>query len=225
MADGYEESSLVHLNVGGRKFSTTVGTLTQREPDSMLAAMFSGRHTLRQDKKGYVFIDRDGKLFRHVLNWLRDGDIPKLEVTQYAELLKEAKYYQLVGLTDELQAELLHTDKGESLNSDVTRADIMKYYIRGEHINLRGVNLSGIDLSGLNLSKVNFSYSCMRYVRFSNADIRDAKFNYVDAEGATFDNADLWDSTFYGANLRGASFVGSKGHRLFGASCVEDCSC
>lgn len=34
---------------GGKKFCTTVDTLTQREPYSMLAAMFSGRHTVCQD--------------------------------------------------------------------------------------------------------------------------------------------------------------------------------
>ncbi|KAM1166999.1 hypothetical protein ACFX14_028935 [Malus domestica] len=100
MAEDCDSSSLVHLSVGGKKFSTTVGTLTQRQPDSMLAAMFSGRHTLCQDKKGYVFIDRDGEHFRHILNWLRDGEIPKLEASQYAELVKEAKYYQLLGLVD-----------------------------------------------------------------------------------------------------------------------------
>ena len=34
---------------GGKKFCTTIDTLTQREPDSMLAAMFSGRHTVCRD--------------------------------------------------------------------------------------------------------------------------------------------------------------------------------
>ena len=33
----------VKLNVGGTKFETTLSTLT-RYPDSLLAAMFSGRH-------------------------------------------------------------------------------------------------------------------------------------------------------------------------------------
>ncbi|WVZ13512.1 hypothetical protein V8G54_011078 [Vigna mungo] len=90
-------SSVVRLNIGGKKFCTTTDTLTQREPDSMLAAMFSGRHTLCQDSdKGYVFVDRDGKHFRHILNWLRDGVVPTLEEYQYSELLREAEYYQLL---------------------------------------------------------------------------------------------------------------------------------
>ncbi|RDX81517.1 FH protein interacting protein FIP2, partial [Mucuna pruriens] len=70
-------SSVVRLNIGGKKFCTTTGTLTQREPDSMLAAM-------------------DGKHFRHILNWLRDGVVPTLEESQYSELLREAEYYQLL---------------------------------------------------------------------------------------------------------------------------------
>ena len=36
----------VVCGAGGTKYATTAETLTQREPDSMLAAMFSGRHTL-----------------------------------------------------------------------------------------------------------------------------------------------------------------------------------
>ena len=39
----------------------------------MLEAMFSGRHNIRRNKKGQVFIDRDSTYFRHVLNFLRTG--------------------------------------------------------------------------------------------------------------------------------------------------------
>uniref|UniRef100_A0A6N2NHS1 Potassium channel tetramerisation-type BTB domain-containing protein n=1 Tax=Salix viminalis TaxID=40686 RepID=A0A6N2NHS1_SALVM len=42
-------SSLVRLNIGGKKFCTTIDTLTQDEPDSMLAAMFRGRLTVSED--------------------------------------------------------------------------------------------------------------------------------------------------------------------------------
>lgn len=46
--------------------------------------------------QGYVFVDRDGKHFRHILNWLRDGIIPTLNDSEYSELLREAEYYQLI---------------------------------------------------------------------------------------------------------------------------------
>lgn len=42
--------SFSYLPTGGKKFYTTITTLTQRDPDSMLAAMFSGRHTLSHEK-------------------------------------------------------------------------------------------------------------------------------------------------------------------------------
>lgn len=41
-------------------------------------------------------MDRDGKHFRHVLNWLRDGAIPVLSESDYQQLLREAEYYQLL---------------------------------------------------------------------------------------------------------------------------------
>lgn len=46
--------------------------------------------------QGSVFVDRDGKHFRHILNWLRDGVVPTLTDSEYLELLREAEYYQLL---------------------------------------------------------------------------------------------------------------------------------
>ncbi|XP_068311964.1 FH protein interacting protein FIP2-like [Pyrus communis] len=232
MPEVSDSSSLVHLNVGGKKFCTTVGTLTQRQPDSMLAAMFSSRHTLRKDKKGHVFIDRDGEHFRHILNWLRDGEIPKLEDSQYAELVKEAKYYLLLDLVDGI-LDVLDSKEDTASDADFTRTDVIKYIHSQKSCRcssnknyFQGVNLSGHNLSKLDLSEVNFSSACLRNVSFSDANLQSANFKHVDAEGATFDDANLCGSTFYGANLRGASFVGAKNFDLYdlsGASGVEYC--
>jgi uracil-DNA glycosylase len=41
----------------------------------MLAAMFSGRHHIERDEKGRYFIDRDGKLFNYILNYLRNKEL------------------------------------------------------------------------------------------------------------------------------------------------------
>ncbi|KAJ4971154.1 hypothetical protein NE237_004253 [Protea cynaroides] len=96
MSSGFD--SLVRLNIGGKKLCTTIDTLTHREPDSMLAAMFSGCHTVGQDpEKGFVFVDRD----MHILNWLRDGVVPTLQDSEYPELLREAEYYQLLDVEGE----------------------------------------------------------------------------------------------------------------------------
>ncbi|XLR61548.1 hypothetical protein S83_012220 [Arachis hypogaea] len=102
MKDSESHSPSVIRLTSGKKFCTTTDTLTQWEPDSMLATMFSGRHTLFLDSdkamsnSGYVFVDRDGKHFHHILNWLRDGVVPILEDSEYNELLREAEYYQLL---------------------------------------------------------------------------------------------------------------------------------
>jgi len=55
--------STVKLNVGGKIYKTTLDTL-RNDPDSMLCAMFSGRHELKADEEdGSYFIDRNGELF------------------------------------------------------------------------------------------------------------------------------------------------------------------
>jgi hypothetical protein len=139
----------------------------------MLAAMFSGRHAMCQEsKKGYVFIDRDGKHFRHILNWLRDGVIPSLSDPDCSELLREADYYQLLGLKDGIKDS--RKEVGE-VEAELTRIDIIKC-IQTERVRFRGVNLSGIDLSKLDLSLVDFSYACLRNVFFSRTNLQCAKF-------------------------------------------------
>ncbi|KAL6177085.1 hypothetical protein ACLB2K_053717 [Fragaria x ananassa] len=64
----------VRLNVGGKKFLTTIDTLT-RQPGSMLEKMFSGNYEVKR-RNGYVLIDRDGKYFGYILRWLRDATVP-----------------------------------------------------------------------------------------------------------------------------------------------------
>ncbi|KAH1249831.1 FH protein interacting protein FIP2 [Glycine max] len=189
-------SSAVRLNIGGKKFCTTTDTLTQREPDSMLAAMFSGRHTL------------DGKHFRHILNWLRDGVVPTLEESQYSELLREAEYYQLLGLIDGIHSVLNKKNEDDEFHTELTRTDIIKC-IQSEKVRFRGVNLSGLDLSKLDLSYVDFSYACLKNVFFSRANLQCAKFRDVDAEGSIFHNATLRECEFTAANLRGALLAGA----------------
>uniref|UniRef100_A0A803Q3W0 BTB domain-containing protein n=2 Tax=Cannabis sativa TaxID=3483 RepID=A0A803Q3W0_CANSA len=188
---GSDSSSTVRLNIGGKKYYTTVDTLTQREPNSMLATMFSGWHTVCLDPEmGCVFVDRDGKHFRHILNWLRDGAIPTLKHTQYSELLREAEYYQLPGLVEEINAVLSRKEDEEDLTNELTRHDVIKC-IQSERVRFRGVKLSGLDLSKLDLSYVDFSHACLRNVFFSRANLQSAKFRDVDAEGAIFHNATL----------------------------------
>ncbi|XP_023766361.1 FH protein interacting protein FIP2 isoform X2 [Lactuca sativa] len=218
-------SSIVRLNIGGKKFCTTVDTLTQREPHSMLAAMFSGRHTVCKDsEKGYVFVDRDGKHFRHVLNWLRDGVVSNLSDLECSELLREAEYYQLLGLVDGITEVLNKRKEDEEMDTELTRTDIIKC-VQSDKVRLRGVNLSGLDLSKLDLSFVDFSYACLKNVFFSRANLHCAKFRDVDAENTIFHNATLRECEFTGANLRGALLAGANLQSAnLQDACLVDCS-
>jgi hypothetical protein len=49
-------------------FSTSLDTLLRF--DFMLACMFSGRHELKRRASGRVFVNRDGELFKYVLQFL-----------------------------------------------------------------------------------------------------------------------------------------------------------
>ncbi|XP_060554299.1 uncharacterized protein LOC132715323 [Ruditapes philippinarum] len=108
MSEVYKiQENRIKLDIGGQQFTTSLLTL-MKDSNSMFAAMFSGRHKLRQESDGSYFIDRDGAHFRYILNYLRDGCIkegtlPSNEVL-WGELLNEAEYYQLSGLVEYLRA-------------------------------------------------------------------------------------------------------------------------
>jgi len=97
-------SSTVKLNVGGQHFTTSVQTL-RKDPNSMLAVMFSGKFDIKPSEDGTFFIDRDGTYFRFILNYLRNGELILPEgATFLKELEAEAKFYQIQGILDELKA-------------------------------------------------------------------------------------------------------------------------
>lgn len=141
----------------------TIDTLTQREPESMLAAMFSGRHSLKLEK-GYVLIDRDGDYFGYILNWLRDGFVPALEAHTYKQLLKVAEYFELLGLIDGIQI------------SDLTRSDAIKC-IQSKERRFRGVT--------------DLRHACLRNVSFSGANLTESMFHNADLQSANLNHAIL----------------------------------
>ncbi|XP_054272848.1 BTB/POZ domain-containing protein Tiwaz-like isoform X2 [Macrosteles quadrilineatus] len=89
------EMKTITLNVGGVLFTTSPSTLT-RYPDSRLAQNYKpGRET--------YFYDRDGEMFRLVLNYVRSGKLllPS-SFDQLDQLLEEAHYYNLYSMYDDI---------------------------------------------------------------------------------------------------------------------------
>nr|CAD7598267.1 unnamed protein product [Timema genevievae] len=103
-------SQYVKLNIGGSLYYTTIGTLTKH--DTMLRAMFSGRMEVLTDSEGWILIDRCGKHFATILNFLRDGTVPLPESSkQMAELLAEAKYYCIAELVESCEQALVKKER------------------------------------------------------------------------------------------------------------------
>ena len=93
----------IRLNVGGHMFTTTKETLT-KDSGSLLDDMFNSKQTVQYEEDGSVFIDRDGKHFGYILNYLRSdfglqgGVILPQTVPELEELRSEAMYFQMVSL-------------------------------------------------------------------------------------------------------------------------------
>ena len=95
--------SIVDINVGGHVYTTSLAGLT-RYPDSMLGVMFSGRRPVAKDSRGSFFIDRDGPMFRYVLNFLRSSKLNLPENFQeFDQLMEEADFYQIPQMIDALK--------------------------------------------------------------------------------------------------------------------------
>jgi hypothetical protein len=92
--------SVVKLNIGGVKFSTSNETLKKYD------CFLSNLDPLKKDKDGNIFIDRNGKLFEYILEYLRSDTVPKYEDVDYKQLLVEAEFYKIAPLITILQTEI-----------------------------------------------------------------------------------------------------------------------
>ncbi|XP_017770036.1 PREDICTED: BTB/POZ domain-containing protein KCTD12-like [Nicrophorus vespilloides] len=91
---------IVELNVGGVTYSASLATLTN-QPESQLCAIFTGNEPIAKDSKGRYFLDRDGVLFRYILDYLRDGTLTLPECFRERDRLRrEAERYNLPHLVD-----------------------------------------------------------------------------------------------------------------------------
>jgi len=93
----------IQLNVGGTTFNTTLDTMLKG--DTMLSRMFSNTIPKKKDEKGCVLINREGKHFDKILNYLRIGVVPPFKDENEAyELLDEADFYCIEELKSNLQS-------------------------------------------------------------------------------------------------------------------------
>ncbi|XP_018425010.1 PREDICTED: potassium channel regulatory protein [Nanorana parkeri] len=108
-------SDVVTLNVGGTKFTTFASTL-QRFPDSRLAHMLDGGDRDFRLVNGQYFVDRDGSLFSYILDYLRTSQLTlPSDFSEYERLQREAEFYQLQALAEQLGQENFYRPRQEIL--------------------------------------------------------------------------------------------------------------
>ena len=90
--------NFIKINVGGTIFSTLRSTLT-KEPDSMLARMIDTKVPTETDSDGNIFIDRNGDIFKVILDFLRTGNL-RIDSAGCSEeeIETEAEYFMLESL-------------------------------------------------------------------------------------------------------------------------------
>ncbi|BAM41992.1 predicted protein [Theileria orientalis strain Shintoku] len=110
-------NNLINLNIGGTKYTTTLSTLEKDKDSTLYKYVYHSLNGLPLpdddgDYRGFfnftdsnsggimeIFIDRDGKIFQYILNFLRDGVLicPEDNFT-YRSLLSDASFYGLSSL-------------------------------------------------------------------------------------------------------------------------------
>lgn len=180
-----KSSKQIKLDVGGFKFATTLTTLTA-DPDSMLAAMFSGRFMVEKNEDGCVFIDRDGQFFYHILNWLRNGTLPPIESTLEREyLLVESRYYQLTSLNEYLLAQDSHVHNSDP--EKFTLKELLQLVnnvppgrkLQLSSADMRGLSLDGISLQGANIKFAKLDRATLQYANLQEVIGQNSSFNYA----------------------------------------------
>uniref|UniRef100_A0A672FR86 Potassium channel tetramerization domain containing 1 n=2 Tax=Salarias fasciatus TaxID=181472 RepID=A0A672FR86_SALFA len=94
----------VHIDVGGHVYTSSLATLT-KYPESRIGRLFCGTEPIVLDTlKQHYFINRDGPMFRYILNFLRTSRllIPD-DFQEYSLLYEEASFFQLAPLQAELE--------------------------------------------------------------------------------------------------------------------------
>ncbi|XP_033124789.1 BTB/POZ domain-containing protein kctd15-like [Anneissia japonica] len=139
----HRQTAPVHIDVGGTMYTSSLETLT-KYPNSKISKLFSGQIPIVLDGlKQHYFIDRDGPLFRNVLNFLRTSKLNlPLNFNEMDALYEEVRYYELHEMLDAMDAlrssnqRQKMTVKGE--NTDHECVIIQTTPDCGERINISG---------------------------------------------------------------------------------------
>lgn len=213
-------SRVVTLSVGGIEYQTTQRTLSVC-PDSLLASIAQGNWQV--DTKNRFFIDRDGELFAHILNFLRNNEllVPLDDPLLITKLLREAQFYQLQVLVDQLmvlkskidQASMTYKELLKVVN--ISRGPVQLprcnfCLMQISFLDMTRANLQGCDFTGATLREVNLSYSNLSRAIFLDANLQNSSLREAVAERACFVNCNLSGVDMRRAMCRDCNFTKAR---------------
>ncbi|KAL5021287.1 hypothetical protein ScPMuIL_000442, partial [Solemya velum] len=148
---------------------TEMSTLTQKEPDSMLARMFTEDKNVawysQVDENGAYLIDRSPHYFEPILNHLRHGQIILDKNINPEGVLEEARFFGLTSMVERLE-EATEKDREPDDETPITRRElVLRLLLTSTNKELRcqvsilctGISFFGIQITKLNLEHKNFA--------------------------------------------------------------------
>ncbi|XP_049671990.1 potassium channel regulatory protein [Accipiter gentilis] len=119
---------VVILSVGGVRFVTRASTL-QQFPESRLARMLNSDDPEFKLVNGEIFVDRDGTLFRYIMDFLRTLQVSlPTDFSDYQRLQREAEFYGLYPLADLLSQEHLLKPRLEILEVRFSLQEMQAFF-------------------------------------------------------------------------------------------------
>jgi len=198
-----KDKDWITLNIGGVRVTTTKDTLTNKEPDSMLARMFSQQEDnhwfSRVDETGAYLIDRCGAYVVPIINYLRHGQLVVDDSTNPAGVLEEARFFGITSIIAQLE-QLVQANIKPTDYTPITRHQMsLSLMTTPANCELRcqGLNFSGADLSKLDLRFVNFKYANLNGANLAGANL----------SNVNFERAEMTESILDGANMMGAKLL------------------
>ncbi|KAG4077796.1 hypothetical protein HA402_011225 [Bradysia odoriphaga] len=217
--DADSDSNWISLNVGGKVFLTTLSTLTNKEPNCMLAKMFSQKSLIKPSclRDGSYLIDRSSQYFEPIINYLRHGQLIRDDGLSLDGILEEARFFGIESLVPRLE-ELISISHNAD-NMPLTRRDVVSSIIQTAYVSelrFQGVNLTGADLSKLDLRNINFKFACLSRCKLNFANLNYCCLERADLSYANLENAQLLSvkgscANMEGANLQGCNFEDPSG--------------
>lgn len=200
----------VTVEVGGEKFRTELRTLSKCE-GSVFPALVDTLQRKRKDKDKnerdpYIFIDRDGRHFRFILNFMRQGKqvmrssaMRNPDSYVLEEILAEVQYYQMAELERLVKLKKTSLEKAVNIEAfvkagffkPVSNHPAVKYVTTKETV-IKNQNLTNILFEKVCFHHaVKFEACVMTGARFSRCSLRSVlNFTDVDFHRALFENCE-----------------------------------